>query len=145
MSRSGYSDDFWEDGDNSGWLYRANVDRAIAGKRGQAFLRELIAALDALPEKKLIAESFAAGEGVCALGSVARVRGVAERLPDPEQCDEWEVGARAAKVLGIAECMAREIMDLNDEGSPYWCNETDDTRWARVRQWAESNLRRVEP
>lgn len=141
MSRSGYNDDCDYDHAN---LYRANVDRAIAGKRGQAFLRELIAALDAMAEKKLIAESFAAGEGVCALGSVARVRGVTEKLPDPEQCDEYEVGERAARVLGIAECMAREIMYEND-GEWRLETETDEQRWERIHRWAESKLRRVEP
>lgn len=131
MSRSGYSDDF--DGDHLN-LYRANVDRAINGKRGQAFLRELIAALDALPEKKLIAESFAETNGVCALGSVARMRGVTEKLPDPEMYDDQEIGEHAARILGIAECMAREIMYENDEVTIYW--ESEEQRWERIRGWA---------
>lgn len=136
MSRSGYTDHYDYDLSN---LYRANVDRAIAGRRGQKFLRELIAALDALPEKKLIAESFAAGEGVCALGAVARERGVTNKLPDPELYDEWEIGERAAAVLGIARCMACEIMWEND-GDFRTELETEEQRWSRVRNWAVQHL-----
>ena len=69
MSRSGYSDD-WDIGDNSGWLYRGAVERAIKGKRGQAFLKEMLAAMDALPEPKLIAEELEQEGAVCAIGSV---------------------------------------------------------------------------
>lgn len=53
--------------DTSG-LWRANVRRALAGKRGQAALRELRAALDALPEKRLI-------EGaLCTVGLADRIK-----------------------------------------------------------------------
>lgn len=53
MSRSGYVDDC-----ENLELYRATVERSIKGKRGQAFLRELAAAMDAMPEKVLIAEEL---------------------------------------------------------------------------------------
>ncbi len=139
MSRSGYNEDCVNYAGIN--LYRANVDRALAGKRGQAFLRELITALDALPEKKLIAESFSKADGVCALGSVARMRGVVDKLPDPEMCDEYEVGECAARVLGIAECMAREIMWENDD---CYSVETEEQRWKRVRSWATKQINRKE-
>lgn len=44
MSRSGYVDDY-----EYLELYRASVERAIRGKRGQAFLRELAKVLDSVP------------------------------------------------------------------------------------------------
>jgi len=56
MSRSGYIED-WDDQ----WgliCYRGAVKSAIRGRRGQAFLREMLAALDALPEKRLITEEL---------------------------------------------------------------------------------------
>lgn len=68
MSRSGYSDDFE---DNSAYLWYGAVKSAIRGKRGQAFLREMLEALDALPRKSLSANSFTKGGEICALGSVA--------------------------------------------------------------------------
>ena len=53
MSRSGYSDDC----DNAWSLirWRGAVASAIRGKRGQEFLYEMLHALAALPERKLIA------------------------------------------------------------------------------------------
>ena len=46
MSRSGYGDDIGQ------WdliRWRGAVQSAMCGKRGQAFLKEMLAALDALP------------------------------------------------------------------------------------------------
>ena len=81
MSRSGYSDELDRGILN---LWRANVDRTLTSKRGQAFLKEMIVALDAIPDKRLIAhdlerkpqmgpliaEAFVLACGVCAIGSV---------------------------------------------------------------------------
>ena len=53
MSRSGYSDDC----ENLG-LWRGAVEKSIKGKRGQAFLKEMLVALDSLPEKKLIENDY---------------------------------------------------------------------------------------
>lgn len=61
MSRSGYYEDYEHD-----WyqiMWRGAVKRAIRGKRGQAFLREMLTALDALPEPRLIAEKLESGTG----------------------------------------------------------------------------------
>ncbi len=50
MSRSGYVDDI----DNLALInWRGAVKSAIQGKRGQAFLRALVDALDAMPETSL--------------------------------------------------------------------------------------------
>lgn len=74
MSRSGYTDD---DCDNTLNLYRGTVQRAIRGKRGQAFLRELAAAMDSMPVKELIANELVAPNGqVCAIGAVCQARGL---------------------------------------------------------------------
>lgn len=61
MSRSGYSDDDDDDGGSRLNLWRGAVERAIKGKRGQAFLRELGAALDAMPDKRLTTGELEAG------------------------------------------------------------------------------------
>ena len=58
-------------------LQRANTARQIKSKRGQAFLRELLAAMEALPEKRLIEGAIAKDGCVCALGSLALQRRVA--------------------------------------------------------------------
>ena len=122
MNRSGYSDDceFLD-------LYRANVDRAIAGKRGQAFLRELAAVMDAMPAKRLIRGGLIDETGgVCAFGAVCQARGVKiNSLYDAEDI---------ARVLGLAYPLAAEIMWVND-----WRLETLEQRWTRVRKWVADN------
>lgn len=62
MSRSGYTDD----GDNVA-MWRGQVASATRGKRGQRFFRDLVAALDAMPEKRLIRDALEADGEVCAI------------------------------------------------------------------------------
>lgn len=50
MSRSGYSDDC----ENIA-MWRGVIASATRGKRGQRFFRDLVTALDAMPEKALVA------------------------------------------------------------------------------------------
>ena len=72
MGRSGYGE--CDDDENIGYMncYRANVDRALSGKRGQAFLREMAGSLDAMPVKQLISgELVRSNDQVCAMGAVA--------------------------------------------------------------------------
>jgi len=134
MSRSGYTDDC----ENMG-LWRGSVERAIRGKRGQAFLREMLTALDALPEKSLAANSFTKGGEICALGSVAVKRGIdVSQFEPPADADWYDTVDRheVADTFGIAPAMAAEIMYENDEGA-HWSkpNETPEERWQRMRVW----------
>lgn len=128
MSRSGYS----EDCENL-WLWRGAVDRATFGKRGQKFFRDLVAALDAMPSKRLIDGTLETAEGdVCALGSLARHRGTSlER-------DDVDYPAVLGEKFDIARALAQETMYENDEGGPPV--ETPEQRWARVRRWAAENV-----
>jgi hypothetical protein len=141
MSRSGYSEDYCDA--YSYHLYRSAVNRAIAGKRGQAFLREFIAAMDAMPVKELAVEELMYDDGsVCALGVVCKARGITPNF----KMDDYENGDGAklvGKLLGIARSMAAEIAHENDEGRQYWPEriETPGERWGRMRMWAEMKLR----
>jgi hypothetical protein len=110
MSRSGYTDD--GDGLEIG-RWRQAVRRSIEGKRGQALLREMAEALDAMPEKELYASNFATPDGeFCALGVLGAKRGtVMTDLGDADECEAEEVARR----FGIAHAMAAEIMYMNDE------------------------------
>ena len=159
MSRSGYTDDF--DNDGKGWLWRRAVANAMAGKRGQAMLRELVAALDALPEKVLDSEELVSVEGTyCAMGALGRARGMDMANIDPDN------RGSLAKAFGIAPAMAAEVMFMNDE-----CVEGDlisydfevcgpmrvfekhmqlrwkldsvigRQRWAKMRAWAVANVK----
>lgn len=131
MSRSGYSDDC-----ENVALWRAAVRNAINGRRGQEFLREMLAALDAMPEKRLVAEALRAPSGeVCAMGSVGAARGL-----DMSEIDAGDPYA-VAPAFGIAPAMAAEIAFVNDEMGPYDRAEDPAERWARVRQWVQEQVR----
>jgi hypothetical protein len=134
MSRSGYSDDY-----DKQWrfiMWRGAVASAINGKRGQAFLPEMIAALDGLPEKRLIPHDLikrgADADNVCAIGSVGLLRGVDMNALDPENYDA------IAATFKVAPALVQESEYINDEAN-YW-PETPEARWKRMRDWAEQHL-----
>lgn len=127
MSRSGYSDEC-----ENVQLWRGNVERAIKGKKGQAFFKELLAALDAIPTKRLIPHELVSEDGeCCALGAVA----IARKL-DVAKVDESEPEEVAA-ALGIRSMLAQEVAYMNDE---YQRNNTPEERWRRIRAWVCSNI-----
>ena len=136
MSRSGYSYDCEESSLN---LYRANVDRALAGKRGQAFLREMLAALDALPNKRLISEAMESDGEVCAIASVGRYRGTDMSKLDPENYEEWDFSVAVGQAFNIAQPMAAEIMYINDDDCVAY-GETPEHRYVRVREWVAQQI-----
>jgi len=110
MSRSGYVDDY-DDENNTLGLWRGAVYRSIRGKRGQAALKELAAAMDAMPNKTLAAESLVTADGqFCTLGVLGKARGLNMNPIDP---DDWEA---VAKAFNLAPAMVREIVYENDEG-----------------------------
>lgn len=116
MSRSGYTDD--NDDPLAHGRWRQAVKRSIEGKRGQAMLRELLTALDAMPDKRLYPNSFATADGeFCTLGVLGAARGTRmDDLGDEDDCDAETVASR----FGIAHAMAAEIMYLNDEYFQDW-------------------------
>lgn len=126
MSRSGYSEGCDNDWD---WIkYRGRVTSAIRGKRGQRLLLDLVQALDALPEKRLIRDELILETGdVCAIGAVGLKRGVVMWNLDPEDPET------IAGKFDIADCLVREIEYMNDEG---WYRDTPEKRWQRMREWA---------
>lgn len=138
MSRSGYSDD----SDLPLQLYRAAVDRATFGKRGQALLKRLAAALDAMPVKRLIAGNLTnkAGE-VCALGALD------PKAPALHEDDAWGIeddddhATKLAEHFNIAPALAAEIVYMNDEYNDWRTpEETPEERWTRMRAWVEKQI-----
>lgn len=125
MSRSGYVED---DDVLSMGRWRCRVASALRGKRGQSFLREALAALDAMPDKRLIAHDLAVDGEFCMLGVVGAGRNIDLTALDPEDYD------RVADAFGIAPCMAQEIVFENDE-------QLAEFKWVRkplcgpVRPW----------
>lgn len=137
MSRSGYSDDCDDNWSLIRW--RGAVRSAMCGRRGQAFLRDMLASLDALPARRLIRSEFRRENGeVCALGAVAARRGVDVSGIDP---DDDRARAYIAPLLGIAPALAAEIMYENDLDWSWMDTETPEQRFDRVRRWVEGNIR----
>lgn len=135
MSRSGYCDD-WDVSEWQGIMARGAIVSAIRGRRGQRFFRELLAALDAMPEKRLIANELVEQDGsVCALGALGKARGLSLDGVDPEDPD------RVAGLFDIAASLAREVVYENDEAG--WYDEKPEARWVRMRNWVRSQIREV--
>jgi hypothetical protein len=133
VSRSGYCDEL------EPWAlirWRGAVASAIRGKRGQAFLGEMRAALDAIPDKRLVANELEVGGEVCAIGAVGKVRGLDMTDLDPDEPEE------VAQVFGIPRALASEVVYENDEGA--W-RETPEQRWQRMRAWIVKHLRPATP
>jgi hypothetical protein len=103
----------------------------------------MLEALDALPEKILIAEDLVDRDGrVCALGAVGKKRGLDMAGVDPEDRDA------VAKLFGIAPALAAEIAFLNDGWFsamewplPVGAEYTPAHRFIKMRKWAEENLK----
>lgn len=149
MSRSGYTDDYDYDDPLALGRWRSAVRNAIRGKRGQKFLNDLAAALDAMPEKKLAADVWEVpehgmpfsprGGDVCALGVIAKARGIDTSRHDPDDDSAAEI---VGSQLNIATAMAREIIWVNDEASA-WPERvvTQERRWQIVREWVREQIK----
>ena len=134
MSRSGYSDDDNDMGALA--MYRRQVASAIRGRRGQAFLRELAATLDAMPEKVLITGKLIDDNGnCCAIGVVCKARGI-----DVTKVD-YKDPSQVAAAVGIARSLAAEIEYENDECGCF--GETSQNRWQRMRRWVDRQLEKA--
>lgn len=170
MSRHGYSDD--QDDPLAIGRWQGAVKSALRGERGQAALRELLQALDAMPDKRLYPGSFATADGeFCALGVLGAHRGIETAdLGDEDDCDPDHVGQR----FNIASAMAAEVMYLNDEylvdttkwieveicgpmrrTAPDWGQHVKqvqvdipdhpERRWRRMRAWVVENIKDPAP
>ena len=130
MARSGYSEDC------DGWeliRWRGADASAIKGRRVQAFLRQLVAALDALPDKRLIAEKLIENDGeVCAIGSVGLLLKMDMTNLDPENHEQL------ADAFDISPALVKEIEFINDDDFGY--RTSPEERFNGVRKWAIGNL-----
>lgn len=145
MSRSGYHDDF------NNWsliCWRGAVVSALRGKRGQAFLKEMLAALEILPFHVLAKDELETStpmslshwgmhpiETVCALGAVGKARGIDMTKLDPEDSET------ISHVFGIAEAMAREIVYMNDEQGAYFTADSPENRYRDMVDWIWNQIR----
>jgi hypothetical protein len=156
MTRISYSEE--EPWQGAFELFRANTDRQLAGRKGQATLRELEAALLALPEKRLISNAIACGDEVCAVGALLVARRVAKgedrdevlaryQRVEPED-DEWgdydaydgyeDPTETIAAAEGVPRLVAWRLAELNDMLLE---DCTPEERYTRVLDWVRSHLK----
>jgi hypothetical protein len=162
MSRSGLYED---DGDDplAFGRWRAQVKSATRGKRGQSFLKDMLAALDALADKRLVAGSLVFDgspehpypeehEDIIVGGDqLMDGRGRTVRVGDV--CALGSLGVKRgldmskfnqddpefiADALGVAHQLAREVIWVNDEDG---CGETPEQRFVRVRAWVLNQIK----
>lgn len=135
MSRSGYSEDC--DG-GALQLWRGAVQKSITGKRGQRLLRDIADAMDAMPDKQLVADELVSADGdFCTLGVAGLARGVVEKLKQIDTDDRETI----AKLLDVAPSLVAEISFENDNPFGYHSNETPERRWSRMRAWVAAQIK----
>lgn len=153
MSRSGYSDD----AENVA-MWRGQVANATRGRRGQKLLRDMVAALDAMPDKRLFQGHLVAPDGgVCALGALGQMRGVdmskfEKYIDDDGECDDPNALAdHLGRELDAAYQLIMEVQYMNDEYFDFYytpgdyrsskCIEyTPEERWTKMREWAAKQI-----
>jgi hypothetical protein len=126
-------------------LQYANLRRTMLSARGQAFLWELLEALDALPQKRLIQGALRQSGEVCAIGAVGLKRCMDLNALDSHEHDE------IAHAFGVSLMMVQEIAYWNDEGMEAcllgltdggeFKENTPEDRFGFVRAWVVSWLK----
>jgi len=114
-------------------MWRGAVRQAVTGKRGHAFLKDLLVALDDLPRKALIPCALENGGDYCAIGSVCRVRG----LKTDRDVSDYDA---IASDLKIAPALVREVEYVNDES---YATSPED-RFRIVRSWVLEQIKEGE-
>ena len=129
MSRHGYTDDC-----ENVAMWRGVIASATRGKRGQAFFRALLAALDGMAEKRLVVGELQDEDGsVCALGCLGKACGLDLGSVETE---DWSA---LGELFDIAPQLAQEVMYVNDED--YRGRHSPEERWQVVRAWAARQIR----
>ena len=165
MSRAGYCDDFEDNLELGRW--RAQVRSATRGKRGQKLLRDLLGALDAMPEKRLVSDVLE----VSATADEKRAQSWVKIFNDPSAADRYrecyvtkrpteyrEGDVCALGALGRVRGLDMGDLDPDepdgvaaafDIASPLareivYMNddhhETPEQRWTRMRAWVASQI-----
>lgn len=143
--RISYSDE--EDYPGQFDLWQANCRRSIHGKAGQASLRELEAALVAMPSKRLIAEELDNGEDVCAIGALVRYKQITP-IADAD-FEMEEVGMEC----GLPRLVAWKVVELNDvelsdhmwdSAKQAYRQRTPEERYTSVLSWVQRQLQKAQ-
>lgn len=156
--------DYVDCDDNADFLracaFEANTERHLKGEKGQKALRELEAALLALPEKKLLYSEFVVREegkdeegAVCALGAVAlkrrmdkgmtraqALKEIKEKGPLHDGDHPWTGIKKTAEFMDLKVNFVWEVVEKNDEECSRNCKPED--RYQHVLEWVQKRIAR---
>jgi hypothetical protein len=141
MSRSGFHEiyDYDRDAILSMGRTKGQILSASRGKRGQAFFRKALAALDKMEDKRLAGGTFGVAQGgcMCLLTSLATETGRASVLTpgrdleyDDTICDDM------ADAFNVAPILLRDLVWDNDENAP----RDPASRWQWMRDRIEAAI-----
>lgn len=130
MGRHGLSEDC---DDNWSFIkWRGQVASATKGARGQRLFRDLKAALEAMPEKRLVAKELEAEDGsVCTLGALGKARGMRMTEVDPYDTET------IAGMFDVAPQLVSEIEWMNDE----FGYKSPEDRYEQMLAWVSSQIK----
>jgi len=158
MSRVSYSDD--EDYPGQYALWQANCERSARGKVGQRVLREMEAALLALPSPRLIANAVSLRGEVCAVGAylaakkaqqagtdIASAIATIEQECGDEDAQSYNETDELGTAAGMPRLVAWKLVALNDIEVPHgryrsgvYVETTPEERYAEVLAWVRSQI-----
>ena len=142
--RVNYSED--EDYGGQFNLWQANCRRSRQGKKGQAALRELEAALLAMPDKRIQKDVLVEPSGeACAIGALMLHRMISagmSREQAIEECGAFEpLDTEDHGVsFGLPRLVAWSVAVENDE---YYRVESPEERYRRILAWIREELRQA--
>lgn len=140
MSRSGfYEMDDWDQesilamGRNAG-----RIASATRGRRGQAFLKTALKALDQMEDKRLAGNTFGVGDDgcMCLMTSIATETGHGSVLSVGRDSDDDEICADMAAEFDVSEVLVRDLVWDNDANAP----RDPAKRWQWMRDRIESKI-----
>ena len=131
-------------------LWHANCWRSRRGRKGQATLRELEAALLTMPVKELHVDVLVEPTGeACAIGAMLLQRKVNEGMTREEaatelgKLDPYDTEHHGVEIGGMPRLVAWSVAVENDDN--YFCEskETPTHRYERVLAWVRLQLKAV--
>ncbi len=145
MSRSGFSEiDEWDQETILAMgRTKGRITSATRGRRGQAFLRLALSALDRMEDKRLAGGTFGVGDAgcMCLMSSVATETGRASVLSDLDPWDGEGACFRLAEAFDVAPVLVQDLVWDNDENAP----RDPAKRWEWMRARIASALQEQEP
>lgn len=145
----------WGDGEGSiPWsLWNNALQRHVRGPNGQSWLRQIEAALLALPNQRLIEGAICLDGEVCAVGAVILHKRMTQdgmerdaALADMERQYDSDIDLceteQAARAFGMRRTMANALATANDEDCAGLSSES---RYEYILQWVRERMADMQP